>query len=83
MYAKHIRRDNRLHIHDVSDIHRTRQDLLSLLLDIHGIKEMRRRQDHHIHRLTPRLPLHVVVTEDAMELDVHYFVCIIEILVLN
>ena len=85
MHAKHICRDNRLHIHDVQDIHRTRQDPLSLLLDIHGIEEMRRRRDHHIHNLPLRLHLHVVVAEDkeAVELDVHYLVCIIEILVLN
>ena len=51
MHAKYIHRDHRLYIHDVLDIHRIRQDLLSPLLDIHGIKEMRRRQDHHIHSL--------------------------------
>jgi len=46
---------------------------------------MRRRQDHHIHNLTPRLPLHVGVAEDedkVVKLDVHYLVYIIEILVL-
>ena len=82
MHAKHIRRDNRLHIHDMPNIDRTRQNLLSLLLDIHDIKKMRRR-DHHIHNIPPRLPLHAVVAKDAMKLDVHYLVCIIEIIVLN
>ena len=84
MHAKHIRRDNRLHIHDVLDIHRKRHDVLCPLLDVHGIEEMRR-QDHHIYSLPPRLPLHVVMVmvEDVVELDVHYLVCIIEILVLN
>ena len=85
MHAKHICRDNRLHIHDVQDIHRTRQDPLSLLLDIHGIEEMRRRRDHHIHSLPSRLPVHVVVAEDedAVKLDMHYLINIIEILMLN
>ena len=86
MHAKHIRHDSKLYIHDVSGIHRTRQDLLSSLLHVHGIEEMRRR-DHYIHSLTSRLPLHVVVAEDededeVVELDVHYLICIIEILVL-
>jgi len=68
----------------VPDIHRTRQGLLSPLLDVYDIEEMRRRA-HHIHSLPPRLPLHVVVAEDedVVELDVYYLVCIIEILVLN
>ena len=85
MHAKHIYHDNRLHIHDVPDIHRTGQDLLSPLLDVHGIEEMRRRRDHHINNQHPRLPLHVVVAEDenAVELDMYYLVCIIEILMLN
>ena len=85
MHAKHIRDDNRLHIQDVPDIHRTRQDLLSPILDAHGIEEMRRRRDHHIHNLTPRLPLHVVVAEDedVVKVYVHYLICIIEIFVLN
>jgi len=84
MHAKHICHDNRLYIHDVSDIHRTREDLLSPLLDVHGIEEMRR-WDHHIHSLPLRLPLNVVVAEDenAVELDMYYLVCIIEILMLN
>ena len=87
MHAKYIHRDSRLHIHDVSNIYRTRQDLLSPLLDVHVIEKMRRRQDHHIHSLTLRLPLHLVVAEDedddkVVEIDVHYLVCIIEILVL-
>ena len=82
-HAKHIRRDSRLPVHDVTDIHRTRQDLLSPLLDVHGIEKMRRRRDYHIHSLPPRLPLYMIVAEDAVKLDVHYLVCIIEILMLN
>ena len=85
MHAMHIRHDNRLHIHDVPDIHRTRQDLLSPLLDMQDIEEMRMRRDHHIHSLPLRLHLHMVVADDkdAVELDVHCLVCIIEILGLN
>ena len=85
MHAKHICHDIRLHIHDMSDIHRTKHDLLSPLLDVHIIEEMRRRRDHHIHSLPPKLTLHVVVAEaeDAVELNMHYLVCTtIEILVL-
>ena len=66
MHAKHIHRDNRLHIHNVPDIHWTRQDLLSPLLDVHDNEEMRRRRDHHIHSLTPRLPLHMAEDENEV-----------------
>ena len=83
IHAKHIRYDSRLHIHDVPDIHRKREDLLSPLLSVHDIEEMRRRQDYHIHNLTPRVPLHVAEDKDeVVELNVHYLVSIIEILAL-
>jgi len=45
MHAKRIRRDRKLLIHDVPDIHWMRHDL-SPLLDVHDIEEMRRRRDH-------------------------------------